>query len=389
MALKVHKVVVVSCPRCVFGSSESEGIGKSCFCNRFVRPDCFSMQHHSRLSEDEWQENSVYNGDHFLYWGAATKRLHDGTRARFHVVEQTEFYDSSYEGYSLSHDADQDYIARATSTHFISRGKIAYRLHSEEEYAIPSSLKHNTSARATQLFPNNEFSEGKANVNFICLYDPTLVGNNETTQMEYLTKLIKELVKNKCKVVIACTKCDAVDESKIQIGANFAATVIPKKPIPFIETSAKENINIEQTFLNIVSSSKKKKGFAKSGGGKTSPANLAPSYQTVIQSRSQDETYAMTTFNQIMKDSVTSFSTEWSDIWPLLQSNPTCAKSVDVLGIENARNMFCQHLIELKVQELRGIHRQNRKLSKQHSSKGFQNELLESFSNHPDILQVG
>lgn len=189
MALKVHRVVVVGCPRCVLTGDpgKREGIGKSCFCNRFVRPDTFSLHHDSVFSEREWRDNSVYNEDHFIYWGAATKRLPDGTRARFQVVEQTEFYNINKE--NVSFPAEENYISRACSTHFISRGKVAYKLHNEDEYTIPSSLKHKGSvpSRATQLFPNNEFSEGKGVTGFICLFDPTLQGEDIKLQVEFLS----------------------------------------------------------------------------------------------------------------------------------------------------------------------------------------------------------
>ena len=49
------------------------------------------MQHPSR--EETWRGDATYNGDHFLYWGAATKRHADGSKTRFQVVEQTEFLD--------------------------------------------------------------------------------------------------------------------------------------------------------------------------------------------------------------------------------------------------------------------------------------------------------
>lgn len=388
MALKVHKVVVVSCPRCVFSNSSggsssssspsgralsrgsglgSEGVGKSCFCNRFVRPDCFQLQHNSELSEEEWKDEPVFNGDHFLYWGAATKRMPDGSKVRFQVVEQTEFYNMDTPGAPLTSSTDQrGYIERASSTHFISRGKVAYRLHSEEEYAIPSSLKHNKSSRATQLFPNHEFSDGKASPpSFIVLYDPTLQGEDVKIQVEYLTKLVKELVKTKCKVIIACTKCDEVNEGRIQLGANLATT-IAKKPLAFIETSAKEGINIEEAF-SLVISTNKKKNYGKH----------ISSYHEVIESRTKDTTYSTNSFNQLIKESVSNFSVEWSDIWPHLQANPACAKAVDVLGIKEAKKLFCQRLMELKVQELRG--------KKRLSSKAYQSELLDAFSNHPDL----
>ena len=383
MALRVYRVVVVGCPRCVLtgDTGKREGVGKSCFCNRFVRSDTFSLHHDSVFSEREWRNNSVYNGDHFIYWGAATKRLQDGTRARFQVVEQTEFYNIN--NGNISFPAEEDYISRACSTHFISRGKVAYKLHSEEEYTIPSSLKHKGSlpSRATQLFPNNEFSEGKGVTGFICLFDPTLQGEDIKLQVDFLSKLIQELVKTKRRVILACTKCDEANEDRIQLGANLAATVIPKKPIPFVQTSAKEGVNIEDVFFHVVSPNKKR-SFVRNG--KNSPAGLLPTYSEVVLSRGHNETYAMNTFNRVIKENVQQFSTEWSDIWPLLQRNPACVQAVEVLGIEKARKVFCQRLMEIKVNEVRGTHPKTRKLDQQRT-KNIQSELMEAFNGHPDL----
>lgn len=385
MALKVHRIVVVGCPRCVLTSS-GEGVGKSCFCNRFVRPDTFSLQHNSQLNEETWKDNPIYNGDHFLYWGAATKRQPDGTKTRFQVVEQTEFYKIDDRNTMQSFHSESGYITRACLTHFISRGKVAYKLHEEEEYAIPSSLRSNPlRSRATQLFPNNEFSEGKGVSGFICLFDPTLQGHDIKIQVDFLTKLIKELLKTKRKVVLACTKCDQVSKGRIQLAANLAASINPRKPVPFIETSAKEAVNVDEAFYYIVGSHKKR---ILSKSVKHSPILLGSSYEAVLKSRGKDETYAVLTFNRLMKEKVNTFSSEWSDVWPYLQMDSSCQQAVEVMGIEQAKKIFCQRLMEIKVQEMRGKYGERHKM-KQDDSRGFQSKLLEAFSAHPDLTNDG
>ena len=61
--------------------SESErgsvGVGKSCFCNRFVRPhaDDFFMRHLYALSHSDFSSRIV-NHEHWLYWGRVSKLLH-------------------------------------------------------------------------------------------------------------------------------------------------------------------------------------------------------------------------------------------------------------------------------------------------------------------------
>ena len=72
------------------------GIGKSCMCNRFMRPlaDDYSTDHISVLSQSDFG-GRVVNNDHFLYWGQVTKISDEGMDFTFHVVEQTEFIDDS------------------------------------------------------------------------------------------------------------------------------------------------------------------------------------------------------------------------------------------------------------------------------------------------------
>ena len=370
MAVKAYQIVVVGCPRSQLTGSinNTKGVGKSCFCNRFVNSDMFSLHHDSVLSKNEWQLNSVYNEDHFIYWGAVTKKLPDSDTARFHIVEQTEFYNANYD--NAAFPAEEDYISRACSTHFISRGKEAYKVHNQEERVIPTSPRHTGSvpSQATQLFPNNDFSEGKGVTGFICLFDTTLRGEDIKLQVDFLSKLLQELVKAKHTVILACTKCDEANDGLIQLGANFAATIIPKKSLPVIQTSAKEDVNINDCFFQIVNLNKKKSIV------KTFPTCLLPTYSEVVVDR------AMNTFNHVIKGTVQQFSTEWSDIWPALQRNKIFAKAVEVLGIEKAHEIFSQRLIEIKVNEVQTAHGKSRKLNQQQIK-----ELKEAFNGHPDL----
>ena len=303
---------------------------------------------------------------------AATKRLPDGSKVRFQVVEQTEFYTYDKEGSMQPFPATEDYITRASTTNFISRSKVAYRLHEEEEYAIPSSLKSNpVKSRATQLFPNIEFSEGKGITGFICLFDPTLKGQDLKKQIDFTTELLKQLLKTKRKVLLACTKCDIASEGFRQLAAGLAATVThKKKPLPYIETSAFEGININEAFYHVVG------GFKKKAIKRSSTFVL--SYSDIIQSRSHDENFLLNAYTRFIRDHVRTFDTEWSDILPIIQFDTCCKKAIELVGIEKAKKVFCTHLMELKVQELKDN-------SKNSQPQKFQAEVLKAFSEHPDL----
>jgi len=64
------------------------GAGKSCLCNRFVRPkkDDLKLNHTSVLNRSEFDTN-VINNTHFLYWGEKVVRLEDGQDVTFQVRE--------------------------------------------------------------------------------------------------------------------------------------------------------------------------------------------------------------------------------------------------------------------------------------------------------------
>ena len=123
-----HRIFNVS----VIGLSGTEkekgdfGIGKSCFCNRFMCPlaDEYKTNHISVLSQTDFS-GRVVNNDHFLYWGDVTKTSDDGVDLTFHVIEQTEFVDdSSFQPFKSGRT--EMYIKRATASKITSAEKLMY-----------------------------------------------------------------------------------------------------------------------------------------------------------------------------------------------------------------------------------------------------------------------
>ena len=103
------------------------GVGKSCLCNRFVRPlaDDYYTDHISVLSQSDFG-GRVVNNDHFLYWGDVTKTSDDGTDMTFHVVEQTEFIDdSSFQPFKCGKSTEL-YYKRCADTKLQSAEKLMY-----------------------------------------------------------------------------------------------------------------------------------------------------------------------------------------------------------------------------------------------------------------------
>ena len=119
---KVFNVAVVG-----FSGTEKdkgvEGIGKSCFCNRFMRPlaDDYRVDHISVLSQSDFS-GRVVNNDHFLYWGDRTITTDEGTDLQFHVVEQTEFIDDT----SFQPFRSSPYYKRCAAVKLTSAEKLVY-----------------------------------------------------------------------------------------------------------------------------------------------------------------------------------------------------------------------------------------------------------------------
>ena len=394
MAIRVYRVAVVGCPRAIISQEASQevfqGVGKSCLCNRFVRPEAYSETEHSSIMDEEsWIKNSVFNGDHFVYWGAANKHLHDGTKVRFQVVEHTEIYadPASNGGQLLALPSSQDYLARASSLHFQSRtpGKEAYRLKATDE----ATKRTRGPVRTRQLFPNEDFGGsggGKKNMGiygYVCVFDPTLEEAQMQKQLSYLSSLLPLLKKR--KLVIACVKCDLVDEMKIRFGANLAAYAL-KKAIPFVEVSARDSVNVDDAFYSLVSPPKKSKS-SKSSGKRSSPYLT---YHEVIESRKGDLNRAKDAYRKLLQRKVTEFSCQWIQIQPELVQDPDYQAVVSLAAANEApeelvKKMFQLRLIEIKLTEANRKFGSTVKKANKDRSSAQQIYLSEAMRSHPDL----
>ena len=427
MALRVYKVAVVGCPRAIISPEGIlDGVGKSCLCNRFVRSEAYTEEHQresSEINHEEWTHNGVFNGDHFIYWGAANKHLADKTRVRFQVVEQTEFYkapkpakgsgsdessssssdddemdgrrrrrrhkkhkDSALmqdESMLTAHQAQEDYISRASAIQFRSRkqGKMAYRLK-----AVDAAMKRTSGPvrAATQLFPNEEFG-GKKSIGiygFVCVFDPTLEGEYMQRQLNFLSELLPVLAKTKRKIVIACVKCDAVEDHAIRFGSKLSSYAL-KKTIPFFEVSARDSVNVDDVFFSLISAPKKssKNGYRNGSG--------YPGYRETIDSRKGDLNRTKDAFRKSLQLTVTDFSSTWNDTLPLLKMDRSFQALKQIAGSEGDEiilKLFQLRLIEIKLMEASKQfgHSVVKKADKE-QSKQYQVYLKEAFSGHPDL----
>ena len=392
MAMRMYRVAVVGCPRAVIAPDGSfGGVGKSSLCNRFVRSEAYTESHDSLLSEEKWSQEPVYNGDHFIYWGASTKHLQDTSRVRFQIVEQTEFYKplagspEEDAGTRLcAHEArEKNYITRASAVRFGSRAdrKVAHRFDAEIRGRAPRTP---ATLRATQLFPDKDFDSkaGQGVYGFMCVFDPTLKEERMKRQVDFLSELLPSLAKTKRKVILVCTKCDIAEENGMHEGYNLADHVL-KKPIPFIEVSARENVNVEDAFYSVVSPPKKHRN------GKHS-ASVYITYKESVSEREFDINRAKDAYSKLLQQRVTDFNCVWSDVFPELEKEPEFSHILKLGGSEGKdmlKKMFCLRLMEIKLNEaskLFGHSSMRGKLDKE-STRSHQIYLSEEFRKHPDL----
>lgn len=234
--LKVFNVCVTGLSGYDIQEKHLFGVGKSCLCNRIVRPaqDDYDTDHHSVFSTSDFV-GSVLNNDHFLYWGKTEKCFDDSTKIIFKLIEQTEFIDDASYAPLSKGGTLLPYVKRATATKLLSPGKLMYI--SRDQVALQSEFD--------QVHMDGE---GKFQVDgFICVYDVSSAISQKLNyidlQEEVLSNLLSHITKAKKPVVIVATKCDDCDESILQRAHNFASQ--RKIHIPIVECSADEVVNID------------------------------------------------------------------------------------------------------------------------------------------------
>ena len=243
---KQGKIITV----CVLGLSGYDitekclfGVGKSCFCNRFVRPhqDEYNPDHTSIYSTSDFV-GTVINKDHFLYWGTVVKYFDENASATFRVIEQTEFIDdASYNPLSIGGQVTS-YTKRATTTKLLSQGKLMYI--SRDQVALQNDYEQK------KMDP-----DGKVQVDgFICCYDvsKSLAEklNHTEIQENLLENLLTMINKSKKPVVVVATKCDNTNEQILQRAHQFVQS--KKLSTPLVECSSENDVNIDLSFQAIL-----------------------------------------------------------------------------------------------------------------------------------------
>lgn len=302
------------------------GVGKSCLCNRFVRPsaDDFYLDHTSVLSTSDFG-GRVVNNDHFLFWGEAGRTVEDGYECRMHVVEQTEFIDDqTFQPHRST--ALQPYIKRAASTKLASAEKLMYFC--TDQLGLE------------QDFEQKQMPEGKLTVDgfLLCVDVSRGMNRNFEDQMKFITNLYNQLAKTKKPVVLVLTKCDEGVERYIKDSHTFALT---KKNLQVVETSARSNVNVELAFITLVQLIDKSRGKPK----------IIPYFEALKQ-QSQQIASAKDRYEWLVSRIVKNHNETWPNINRRMQTFTEYKEYVFLEGTSKAKKLFQQHVHRLKQEHI-------------------------------------
>ncbi|XP_016116323.1 rho GTPase-activating protein 35-like [Sinocyclocheilus grahami] len=302
------------------------GVGKSCLCNRFVRPsaDDFYLDHTSVLSTSDFG-GRVVNNDHFLFWGEAVRMLEEGADCRMHVVEQTEFIDDqTFQPHRST--ALQPYIKRAASTKLASAEKLMYFC--TDQLGLE------------QDFEQKQMPDGKLLVDgfLLCVDVSRGMNRNFDDQMKFVTNLYNQLAKTKKPIVLVLTKCDEGVERYIKDSHTFA---LAKKNLQVVETSARSNVNVDLAFLTLVQLIDKSRGKPK----------IIPYFEALKQ-QSQQIASSKDRYEWLVSRIVKNHNETWPNINRRMQTSPEYKEYVFLEGTSKAKKLFQQHVHRLKQEHI-------------------------------------
>lgn len=302
------------------------GVGKSCLCNRFVRPsaDDFYPDHTSVLSTSDFG-GRVVNNDHFLFWGEAGRTTEEGQECRINVVEQTEFIDDqTFQPHRST--TLQPYIKRAASTKLASAEKLMYFC--TDQLGLE------------QDFEQKQMPEGKLMVDgfLLCIDVSRAMNRSFEDQIKFVTNLYNQLAKTKKPVVVVLSKCDEGVERYIKDSHTFA---LAKKNLQVIETSARSNVNVELAFLTLVQLIDKSRGKPK----------IIPYFEALKQ-QSQQIASAKDRYERLVSRIVNNHNDTWPNVSQRMKTAPEHKDYVFLEGTAKAKKLFQQHVHRLKQEHI-------------------------------------
>ena len=214
------------------------GAGKSCLCFRFTYPgyDRYIDTHPSVFALHEFA-SPVINNTHFLYWGSPMKSYPvkgGDIRVRFHLLEHTVFYQdiTCHPFNALTRPDDVNYYIKRIIGSIESSGKHSY--HSRDEMASSTAYKK-------LQYPSNLSKQMRG---YIVAFDVSLAETELEMQVKRVVPILEFFTRTKRKFVFAATKRDTYKIMSLE----RLRELHRKYRAPLVETSANENLNVDEVF---------------------------------------------------------------------------------------------------------------------------------------------
>ncbi|KAJ8955601.1 hypothetical protein NQ318_001431 [Aromia moschata] len=284
------------------------GVGKSCFCNRFMRPHAedYNVDHISVLSQTDFS-GRVVNNDHFLYWGEIIKTSEEGVDYQFSLIEQTEFIDdASFQPFKGGQN-----------------GAVRQKMRRDE-----TNFRRETHLGIEKEYEQKVLPDGKLNVDgFLCVFDVSVVPSRSIEkQVEFVSAILNNLIKTKKPIVYVTTKNDEANEGYVREAHKLIQRNEFKNSIPMVESSAHDNVNIDIGFMLLAQMIDKTKVRSK-----------VLSYTEAALVRKEIMDAASDAFMRLIRVHVTDCHAMWSQT---------------LFGLDGTQRLFRRHIKKLKDEQL-------------------------------------
>lgn len=174
---------------------------------------------------------------------------------------------------------------------------------------------------------------------FLIVFDVSLVPNRSVErQVEMTAQIINNVLKTKKPLAIAATKCDEANEVMVrELERLVNRKELKSCTIPVIETSAHENINVDQAFFALAQMIDKTRGRSR-----------IVSYMEAAHARRELLDVATEGYVRLLRQEVRDYGVLWSAAIKKLAQYHEYQAYAALFGKDSAQRLFKRHVKKLK-----------------------------------------
>lgn len=182
--------------------------------------------------------------------------------------------------------------------------------------------------------------DGKLNIDgILCCFDVSKVADRSLEkQVEFCVVLLNNAMKTKKPIVLVTTKSDSADTEYCREVEKLLTKKEFKSSIPIVETSARENVNVEAAFLLL----------AHMMMDKSKARTKVIPYSEAAKARKEVMEVAKEAFKNVLRNKITDSKINWVSARKKLEKEPDYQHFVDLFGTDKARVLVMQHRKHLR-----------------------------------------